>query len=72
MGTEGARFAGSCLVTEGQYEPESRAMVLTFRDGTRRGYYGVPVAVWRGLTATSSVGGFFNRHIKDNYRSEPL
>ncbi|MCV3239781.1 KTSC domain-containing protein [Mesorhizobium sp. ZC-5] len=50
-----------------EYHDISRTMEITFKSGRIYNYYDVPREVYEDFLASSSKGGFFNDHIKDNY-----
>ena len=41
---------------------------IEFRSGVTREYHQVPGAVYGGLMADTSKGGFFNRYVRGRYR----
>jgi KTSC domain-containing protein len=43
------------------YDPQSRVLRVTFRDGTLWEYYEVPAQVWENFETTESPGRFINR-----------
>lgn len=49
------------------YDPERKELYVTFKQGTSYTYFGVPLAVYQSLLSASSVGTYFNDHIKDKY-----
>ena len=57
----------STAIRHAFYDPESRALDLTFVTGRRYRYFAVPPAVAEGLAAARSKGGYFNRRIRDRF-----
>lgn len=63
------QFVSSNLDT-GTYDPETRAMTLTFaRTGDTYDYAGVPEQVWEAFKQSLSPGQFFVREIKGRYEA---
>ena len=54
------------------YNPDSRALDVTFVTGRRYRYFAVPGEVARGLSRALSKGRFFNARIRDHFRFEEL
>ena len=54
------------------YDPESRALDVTFVTGRRYRYFAVPGEIARGFREASSKGRFFNARIRDRFRFEEL
>lgn len=54
------------------YDPQARALDLTFVTGRRYRYFAVPDAVAEGFRAARSKGAFFNHRIRDRFRFEEL
>jgi hypothetical protein len=50
------------------YEPATAELTVTFNSGKRYVYFAVPRGVSDALIAASSVGVYFNAHIRDRYR----
>ena len=40
---------------------------ITFQDGRRHSYFGVPQRVFEELIDASSVGAYFNVYVRDRY-----
>lgn len=57
----------SSMLQSGQFDADSKEMVLTFRNGRQYTYKGVEKVVWDGLKGAVSVGSFFNSEIKGRY-----
>jgi KTSC domain len=49
------------------YDPESRLMKITFMQGHTYDFCGVPPHVYQGLMGATSMGKYYNDHIKDQY-----
>lgn len=54
------------------YDPESRALEVTFVTGRRYRYFAVPGEVARAFGEASSWGRFFNASVRDHYAFEEL
>jgi hypothetical protein len=55
------------------YLAERKVLRVTFREsGKTFDYQSVPVEVFDGLMAAESKGSWFNEHVRDNYRFEPV
>lgn len=54
------------------YDAESETLEVSFKNGGKYRYAGVPAEVYAQLTAASSPGGFFAGRIKDTYRAIKL
>ena len=50
------------------YDPERHTLEVEFRQGRVYRYLGVPAAAHSRLVNASSIGAYFNRHIKPAYR----
>lgn len=50
------------------YDPASSTLEVQFIDGRVYQYFDVPERVYRELLAASSVGQFFHREIRGEYR----
>lgn len=57
----------SSAITFVDYDPETKELRITFTRGFTYTYYGVPASVYAGLLNASSVGTYFNDHIRDRY-----
>lgn len=54
------------------YDPDRRALDVTFVTGRRYRYFAVPGDVAQGLAEAFSKGRFFNARIRDHFRFEEL
>ena len=50
------------------YNPESKELLVCFKNGYDYRYYGVPIEEFQELLAAGSKGKYLNAHIKDKYR----
>lgn len=50
------------------YDPATRRMKITFKQGHTYDFCGVPPEVYEGLLNASSVGSYYDRVIRDRYR----
>ncbi len=60
-------FPRSTVISTADYDPERRALDITFRTGRRYTYFAVPEQVFDALVAASSAGEYFNTYIRDHY-----
>ena len=70
MTSENARvFAGSRALARGEYDPATKTLRLWFKSKPLRAhvYHGVPPAIWQGLCAAPSAGGYFGKFIRRQY-----
>jgi hypothetical protein len=55
------------------YFPERNVLRVTFREsGKTYDYQNVPAEVFDGLMNAASKGSWFNEHVRDSYRFEPV
>lgn len=54
------------------YDKETGDMHVTFRDGGRYVYHGVPENVHQSFQMASSKGGFLHSNVKNNYKFTKL
>jgi hypothetical protein len=54
------------------YEPDRAWLLVRFRSGRLYRYLDVPEAEFDALVGASSIGGYYNRHIRDAFRVEEL
>jgi len=50
------------------YDSRSQTLEIEFHSGGIYQYFNVLKSTYNGLTAASSCGSYFHRHIKDQYR----
>ncbi len=62
----------SSILEAVQYDEESRTLRIRFRKGTVYEYQNVPPNLVRSMLRAESVGSFFTRYIKPNYRYRKL
>lgn len=62
----------SSAIADIAYEEEGRRLLVTFHDGDRYAYSGVPAEVARNFLAADSKGRFFALQIRDHYRFRKL
>jgi hypothetical protein len=55
-----------------EYNPDTRAMTVTFKGGKRYNYNGVPPAIWDQAVNASSIGSYLSSNIKGIYPFTPL
>lgn len=49
------------------YDFEKQVLTVTFSDGSRYSYQGVPNYVYAGMLVAPSVGKYFNAAIRNSY-----
>lgn len=54
------------------YEDSNRTLEIEFHSGAVYQYFDVPGAVFDGLMAAASKGGFFHAQIRGTYRYAPV
>jgi hypothetical protein len=55
------------------YEEDTRILGLRFKGGGEYHYFSVPESVYSGLLSASSVGQYFDRHVKKaGYRCQQV
>lgn len=59
----------SAMASAVGYDRDRRLLQIEFRNGSVYQYENVAEAAWEALKDTNSIGQFFNREIKGNYRS---
>ena len=60
----------SSNIAAATYDPQTQELEIEFHSGDVYTYANVPQGVYSGLTASSSVGSYFYRHIRGNYAYE--
>jgi len=54
------------------YDPETRTLEIEFRNGRVYRYFDVPSDVYEELMAADTLGGYFNRNIRNRYPFEQI
>ena len=62
----------STAIRDHYYEPESRELVITFVTGRVYAYADVPEDVYADFCTARSKGAFFNKRIRDQFRTTEL
>jgi hypothetical protein len=62
----------SSMIGKTEFDPENESLIVTFKNGKRYLYRGVPMAEWEKLIATTSIGKYLNAQIKGQYPSEAM
>lgn len=63
----------SSVIGQLEYDDQTDTVGVTFSSGSDPiQYLNVPKATYRAWTVDASAGGFYNRHIKGKYPSEPV
>lgn len=57
----------SSVITSFEFSPDTKVLKIRFVSGRKYLYFDVPAAVYEALKHAKSKGGYFNRHIRDNY-----
>ena len=55
-----------------RYSPERLVLELGFHHGGVYAYFDVPPATYNDLLAADSKGRYFNHHIRNNFRAQPV
>lgn len=50
------------------YESNSKTLEIEFKDGGIYQYFNVASDIYKKLISVISIGSFFHKYIKDNYR----
>jgi hypothetical protein len=62
----------STVIRRFAYDPQAKALDVTFVTGRRYRYFAVPAQVAGAFGEAESKGGFFNAEIRDHYAFEEL
>lgn len=62
----------SAVIRFFSYDPQSRALTITFQSGRRYLYHEVPETLVAEMKRAFSKGEFFNEHIRARFRFERL
>jgi hypothetical protein len=54
------------------YSPDHGVLELGFRTGKVYAYFEVPLQTYRELLLADSKGRYFNRHIRNHFRVQPV
>lgn len=54
------------------YDPDSKVLLVVFRDHSSYHYDGVPYAIFENLRQASSKGAYFNCAIRGSYSFRPV
>ncbi len=57
----------SSAIAEVDYESSKQELPITFHSTETHTYFGVPATVHEAFIRASSLGTFFNDHIRDRY-----
>lgn len=50
------------------YDPDTRRMRISFKQGRTYDFCGVPPDVYQGLMSAGSIGSYYDRIIRDRYQ----
>jgi len=64
--------ARSEYIDQVEYDDETEALTVTFKDGAAFLYDGVPKSQFMAMQHAPSVGSFFRSYIRDAYPAEPI
>lgn len=64
------RIRQSSVIDRIAYDDEAATLCIVFRGTGTYHYFDVPAEVFDGFRHASSVGAFFNEHIKDRFRCQ--
>ena len=62
------RAVNSSVIQTLGYDAESRVLEVEFHTGRVYQYFDIPLAVYDDLMAADSLGEFYNRQIRNEYR----
>tara|TARA_R100001530_G_scaffold90742_1_gene63059 strand:+ start:529 stop:735 length:207 start_codon:yes stop_codon:yes gene_type:complete len=62
----------SKVISDRVYDPLTRSLVLTFQNGKKFKYSGVPSEINDAFEGAPSAGGFFHAQIKSMYGAEEV
>ena len=57
----------SSVIGRVHYQPAARILEVTFKQGRRYSYFGVPMREYRALLRAPSKGAFYPARIRDRY-----
>ena len=62
----------SSVIAGVEYDPRSRTLEVEFRTGRVYHYFGVAKAEYQALLDAPSLGNYFNREIRNRYRTREV
>jgi KTSC domain len=62
----------SSVIAGVAYDPRSHTLEVEFRTGRVYDYFGVPKSEYRALLNAPSLGSYFNRKIRNRYRTREV
>ncbi len=62
----------SSSISDIEYDTKTQVMTVIFQNGRKYEYENVPANVHEQFTHAPSIGIFFNKNIRDNYRFKEL
>lgn len=60
-------FTASSNVSKIEYDEAHKVMTITFTNGSKYDYSGVPESVWQEALTATSIGSFVSQNIKGTY-----
>jgi hypothetical protein len=65
-------YRSSSFITNVSWDPNSEVLLLKFVSGSTWAYHQVPQNIYESLVRSTSVGEYFNKHIRNKYASESI
>lgn len=62
----------SSMFTELGYDNTHKSLVVRFTSGALYQYFEVPEYLWNDMQAADSMGSYFSKNIREEYRFEKL
>lgn len=62
----------SSMLDEIAYDETTKKLTIKFNHGSAYEYYDVELAIFNGLKEAESIGKFFHKHIKSQYRCKQI
>lgn len=54
------------------YDPASKTLTLQFKSGVSYEYQDVPLPVYEGMCAAESIGSFFSKNIRGQFKASEV
>lgn len=62
----------SSMFTELGYDKTNQSLLVRYTNGVLYQYFEVPEYLWNDMQAADSMGSFFSKNIREEYRFEKL
>jgi len=62
-------FADSSFIQTAIWDSQSKILLIKFKSGSFWSYYNIDQQIYESLISAKSIGGYFNKNIKDKYTS---